>query len=58
MDEIITRLKEYAKAIQVREDWEYNEKYTDEEYQQLSAKWFGYNTHEITEELLKYINSL
>lgn len=54
----IQKLKELENAYQISRDWNYNEKYTEQEYMELIGKYASYTTVEIVDEMCNIIKEL
>jgi hypothetical protein len=54
----IEKLKELENAYQISRDWNYNEKYTEQEYMELIGKYANYTPLEIVDEMCKVIQEL
>ena len=52
------KLKELEKAYQISRDWNYNEKYTEQEYMELIGEYANYTPLEIVNEICKIIKNM
>lgn len=54
----VEKLKELENAYQISRDWNYNEKYTEQEYMELIGEYVSYTPLEIVDEMCNIIKEL
>ena len=54
----VEKLKELENAYQISRDWNYNEKYTEQEYMELIGEYVKYTPLEIVDEMCNVIKEL
>ena len=54
----VEKLKELENAYQISRDWNYNEKYTEQEYMELIGEYVKYTPLEIVDEICNVIKEL